>query len=75
MPLPSLARHQRPLPEIVEDYRQFVRDVCRKYTVIIAIDELDKIASDEMAQQFMNEIKVLFGLEQCFYLLSICLWI
>ena len=39
--------------------------------VIIGIDELDKIGSDEKARQFLNDIKGVFGLERCFYLVSV----
>jgi hypothetical protein len=39
--------------------------------VFVGIDELDKIGSDEDAQRFLNEIKALFGLERCFYLISV----
>jgi hypothetical protein len=67
----SLAQMQLSLPEIVEGYRQFITLASTSYQVIIAIDELDKIESDEKAQQFLNEIKAIFGLERCFYLVSV----
>lgn len=67
----SLAQMQISLPEIVERYREFVSLASTKYQVIIAIDELDKIESDEKAQQFLNEIKAVFGVERCFYLVSV----
>jgi len=67
----SLAQNQLSLPEIIEDYRNFMRLVTDKFTVIIGIDEMDKLESDEKAQQFLNEIKALFGLEHCFYLVSV----
>ena len=38
---------------------------------IIGIDELDKLESDQQAQKFLNEIKSVFGLKRCFYLISV----
>jgi len=67
----SLARHQLSLPEIMDLYRDFIEEAKKEYEIIVGIDELDKIGSDEKAQQFLNEIKALFGLESCFYLVSV----
>jgi hypothetical protein len=39
--------------------------------LIVAIDELDKLASIETAREFMNELKALFGIQDCFFLISI----
>jgi hypothetical protein len=39
--------------------------------VVIGIDEMDKMESGEVAQQFLNEIKATFGVDNCFYLVSI----
>jgi hypothetical protein len=38
--------------------------------VRIGIEELDKIDSISDAYKFMNEIKVLFGIPGCFFLVS-----
>jgi len=65
------AQNQKSLPEIVDRYQEFLKLVSSEYEVIIGIDELDKIGSDEDAQRFLNEIKALFGLESCFYLISV----
>lgn len=67
----SLAQKQWSLPEIVNDYREFITLASTEYRVIIGIDELDKIESDEAAQRFLNEVKALFGLPNCFYLISV----
>jgi hypothetical protein len=67
----SLSRQQRSLPEIVEDFRTFVIAATQQYKVLIGIDELDKIASDEAAQRFLNEIKSVFGIDRCFYVISV----
>jgi len=66
----SLARHQRSLPDIIDDYRYFLAIASREYEIIIGIDDLDK-ASDEQAQRFLREVKALSGLQSCFYLVSV----
>ena len=38
---------------------------------LLEFDELDKLASDDLARQFINDIKSIFGLERCFYLVSV----
>jgi hypothetical protein len=68
----AFARKQLSLPEIVKEYEDFLALAHTKYKkIIVGIDELDKLQDDEQAQRFMNEIKALFGLEHCFYLLSV----
>lgn len=65
------AERQASLPELVDQYATFVRRVVGTYTLVIGIDELDKFKSDEEAERFLNDNKILFGLEGCFYLVSI----
>jgi hypothetical protein len=67
----TLAQNQMSLPEIGHSFIRFLRNVSADYKVIIGIDELDKIESDEKAQRFLNEIKSVFGVEGCFYLISV----
>src|SRR5262249_39269906 len=67
----TLAQNQLSLPEVVYFLTRFLEEVSHKYQVIIGIDEMDKLASDELAHQFLNEIKSIFGLEHCFYLISV----
>ena len=67
----NLSQKQRSLPEIVDHYRKFLIRASQEYEIIIGIDELDKIGSDEQAHRFLNEIKALFYLEKCFYLISV----
>ena len=67
----TLAQLQETLPDIVESLRAFLSQVARTGRVIIGIDELDKIGSDEKARQFLSDIKGIFGLERCFYLISV----
>jgi energy-coupling factor transporter ATP-binding protein EcfA2 len=69
----SIAQRQETLPELVQRFREFVRSVTAKdYSrVIIGIDELDKLESDEKAQQFLNDMKAIFNLPKCFYLVTV----
>jgi hypothetical protein len=69
----SIAQKQYTLPEIVKEYGELIKMISHvdSTRVIIAIDELDKIESSDAAQRFMNEIKALFGLPNCFYLVSV----
>ena len=39
--------------------------------VVIAVDELDKLSSDDDALEFLNEIKVLFPISGCSFLVSV----
>ncbi len=71
------ADRQRALPDFVAGFRSLVSAVHgmqtrqRRIRLFIGIDELDKIASDDDAQRFVNEIKAIFGVDGCFYLVSV----
>ncbi len=67
----TLAQNQLSLPEISSFLFDFLQIVSGRYQVLIGIDELDKLASDDLARQFINDIKSIFGLERCFYLVSV----
>lgn len=67
----TLAENQKSLPEIVGGLREFLQTLTTDFELVIGIDELDKIETDERAQQFVNEIKSIFGLRHCFYLVSV----
>jgi hypothetical protein len=72
----SWAERQRTLPDIVDDYSRFLdRVVGSKDTpyerVLVCIDELDKLESDEAAQRFLNGIKSVFHQARCYYLVSV----
>jgi hypothetical protein len=68
----SLAQKQESLPEIVERFRNFVELITREFSrVIIGIDELDKLKSETDARKFINEIKAIFNIPNCFYLVSV----
>lgn len=64
------------LPEMVGRLREFVEDVSspgRHYVgpLIIGIDEIDRIGSVEQAERFIGEIKSIFGIPNCFFLVSV----
>ncbi len=68
----SLAQQQQSLPEVVQEFREFAAAVAALHgKVIIGVDELDKLESDDKAQAFVNEIKAIFNIPNCFYLVSV----
>ena len=74
----STARAEQPLsyPEIVDEFRDFARDVAadmHRYDgrVFIGVDELDKIGSAEQAERFLNEIKGIFGIPHLYFMVSV----
>lgn len=68
----SLTRNPLSLPDIIARFKEFVSALAAAgYIVVIAIDELDKIASADEAGQFLNDIKGIFGAKNCFFLLSV----
>lgn len=71
-------------PEVVSDFRAFLervtsilrneRDIrISPIPIVIILDELDKIASAERVQEFLNDAKALFTLDQpgCLFLVSV----
>ncbi|MFL6118522.1 hypothetical protein [Actinophytocola sp.] len=81
VPTRSTANAEQPLtyPEVVERLREFlelVGDVLitrtgRLSALVIAIDELDKIADPDEAHNFLNDVKGIFGVRHCVYLISV----
>jgi KAP family P-loop domain len=67
----SLAENQQSLPDIVSGMREFLEHVAKTGPVVIAVDELDKVASDITAAKFLNDLKGIFGVRDCFYLVSV----
>jgi hypothetical protein len=67
----SWSQRQLSLPELTKAFTGFLTELATHMVVVIAIDELDKIGSDQKAQDFLNEIKAIFGIERCFYLLAV----
>ncbi|GAB2992973.1 hypothetical protein LWP59_33075 [Amycolatopsis acidiphila] len=79
----STAKARQPLtyPEIITELREFLAVVAEVLAavhasaattpLVVAIDELDKIASPEHAHRFVNELKALFGVPGCHFVLSV----
>jgi len=72
----SLSLSQRPesLPELVERFRRYVSSIVatkEHARVIVGIDELDKLKSAASAESFLNEIKSVFNIPGCYYLISV----
>ncbi|HEV7646190.1 MAG TPA: hypothetical protein VGO50_19810 [Pyrinomonadaceae bacterium] len=68
----TLSMKQMSNPEIVAAFVKFLKTIsAERYRVIIGIDELDKMELEEDASTFLNEIKSIFGLANCFYLISV----
>jgi hypothetical protein len=58
-------------PEVVARLNDFLKQASVSRRILIGIDEMDKIESDELANQFLNDLKAVFGLENCFWLVSV----
>ena len=68
----TLARRQASLPELIGMLRSFLQLAAHaRGQVVIGIDEMDKMESGDVAQQFLNEIKAIFGVQKVYYLVSI----
>ena len=59
-------------PELVAEIRRLLQEIATRHgSVKIAIDELDKIESPEQATAFIDDIKGIFGVPQCHFLVSV----
>jgi Cdc6-like AAA superfamily ATPase len=64
------------LPELVRHTRRFMEDVSATFkrsnqSVIVGIDEIDRIGSLDHAERFIGEIKAVFGVEKCHFLVAV----
>ncbi|HEU4739582.1 MAG TPA: hypothetical protein VFS54_10950 [Solirubrobacterales bacterium] len=66
----TLTRAPWTLPDAVEEFRRFAATLSDRY-VVIGIDELDKMESDEAAREFLNNVKGVFGVAGCYFLVSV----
>jgi hypothetical protein len=64
---------QRTVPEIVEDFKQFMSELNQgsRGKTLILIDEVDKIEDPTAARKFINEIKTLFGASGCCFVVTV----
>lgn len=68
----TLQQQAESLPELVERFRAYVGKVAATYgAVIFGIDELDKLKSAGEGEAFLNGVKSVFGIPNCFYLISV----
>ncbi|CCH32509.1 hypothetical protein ABZ816_23770 [Actinosynnema sp. NPDC047251] len=60
-------------PELVGEFRDFLTRLARQpgASIVVCVDELDKIGSTEEAERFLNDIKAVFGVENCFFLVTV----
>jgi hypothetical protein len=74
----QLTERDLSLPAIVNLYREFTTDAVAWWRtghgglgrIVIGIDELDKITNTQSAERFLNEIKAVFGIPGCLYIVS-----
>ena len=74
----ALAEQQMGLPQLVAEYRDFATATALWWSelhegrgrLVIGIDEIDKMSSQE-AEQFLNQVKALFGTPNCLTLVSV----
>jgi energy-coupling factor transporter ATP-binding protein EcfA2 len=64
------------MPELVGQARRFIEDVSAELrilnrSILIGIDEIDRIGSLEQAERFIGEIKAIFGIEGCFFMVAV----
>jgi len=64
------------MPELVGQARRFMEDMSAELrtlnrAIFIGIDEIDRIGSLEHAERFIGEIKAIFGIEGCFFMVAV----
>jgi hypothetical protein len=67
------------LPELVDSFRSYSARVAAwqrsahggQGRVVIGIDEVDKIRDSDRAEAFLNDVKAIFGVPGCLYLVSL----
>ncbi len=67
----SLERAVMTLPEVIDRFKRYAASLAANSYWVIGIDELDKMESEEAARRFLNDIKGVFGVQGCYYLVSV----
>ncbi len=76
----TLAGRPPTYPEVVKRFRVFLGRIAAEQAterellpgrVIIGIDELDRIGTGEPARRLLNEVKAVFDVQGCYYLVSV----
>jgi hypothetical protein len=65
------AEREKSYPELVAEVKTFLGAVAEEYEVVIGIDELDKLRTADSVEDFLNDIKGIFGVPGCYYLVSV----
>lgn len=68
--------HPWTMPQLVGDLRNFLGGIAEEINeagrqVVIGIDEVDRIGSVEQAARFLNEVKAVFGITNCLFIVSV----
>jgi hypothetical protein len=67
----SWSKQRQSYPALVDRFNEYIEDLGSEYHVIIGIDELDKLGSVATAENFLNDIKGIFGIRGCYFLVSV----
>jgi hypothetical protein len=72
----SLAEQPQTYPEIVDNLKRFLTRTAleldeKNRRVVIGIDELDRIEPAATARTFLNELKAVFDIPKCLFVLSV----
>jgi hypothetical protein len=62
---------EKSYPELIAEVKTFLGAVAEEYQVVIGIDELDKLRTADSVEDFLNDIKGIFGVPGCYYLVSV----
>jgi hypothetical protein len=62
---------EKSYPELVADVKTFLGAVAEERKLVIGIDELDKLRTADSVEDFLNDIKGIFGVPGCYYLVSV----
>ncbi|MCC8243199.1 NACHT domain-containing protein [Saccharothrix luteola] len=74
------AEQVKTYPELVAEFREFLGFVGLRLRsradradarVVVCVDEVDKIATAEAAEQFVNDLKSVFGVQGVFFLVAV----
>ena len=62
----------RSLPEVIADYEMFLRHLSLIYRpIFVLIDDLEKAVALDKAREILLDVKKIFGVPGCFYLIAI----
>jgi hypothetical protein len=67
----TMARTPMTFPEVVDRFKKYAESLTEEHYWVIGIDELDKMRNEEEARRFLNDIKGIFDVPGCYYLISV----